>query len=359
MNMIKRWYLYTALLLACTACSSDDDTTTAPPQRGKPSVTLLASVEGLGDNGYNDCMVNGIFGFYEQTGVVVRLLLPTDMAEAETMYQQWLTANAKTDSAVIIVGSGAYEKMVGQATPTLTGSGSRILLTESQANISGVSTVAINRYGVSYLAGAMLGDFPVYILAAAPNVPMLESAIKGFQDGHAAHAGQDATVTVGYLTEGESAFANPGLAYRTMSERMTPGSEPSVYKESVFPLLGGSYVGVQQAMSDNILNAGLLVGMDVDRSGQSNNIPFSLVIHIDRIISNYLNEWRKGQPWLQSSTLGLAQQATDIVVDTHFEPNMLIEVNAYGLSTAEAWQQRYAKYKEEAGRCEEGEKVRR
>ena len=67
MNMIKRWYLYTALLLACTACSSDDDTTTAPPQRGKPSVTLLASLEGLGDNGYNDCMVNGIFGFYPLT----------------------------------------------------------------------------------------------------------------------------------------------------------------------------------------------------------------------------------------------------------------------------------------------------
>ena len=121
MNMIKRWYLYTALLLACTACSSDDDTTTAPPQRGKPSVTLLASLEGLGDNGYNDCMVNGIFGFYEQTGVVVRLLLPADMTEAETMYQQWLTANAKTDSAVIIVGSSAYETMVSRATPTLMG----------------------------------------------------------------------------------------------------------------------------------------------------------------------------------------------------------------------------------------------
>lgn len=352
MNMIKRWYLYTALLLACTACSSDDDTTTAPPQRGKPSVTLLASLEGLGDNGYNDCMVNGIFGFYEQTGVVVRLLLPADMTEAETMYQQWLTANAKTDSAVIIVGSSAYETMVSRATPTLTGSGSRILLTESQASISGVSTVAVNRYGASYLAGAMLGDFPVYILAAAPNIPMLETAIKGFQDGHAAHAGQDATVTVGYLTEGESAFANPGLAYRTLSDRMTADSVPSVSKETVFPLLGGSYVGVQQAMTDNLLNAGLLVGMDVDRSGQGNNIPFSLVIHIDRIVGNYLNDWRQGQPWLQTSTLGLAQQATDIVVDSHFEPNMLIKSNSHGLTTAAAWQQQYAKYKEEAMKVE-------
>ena len=352
MNMIKRWYLYTALLLACTACSSDDDTTTAPPQRGKPSVTLLASLEGLGDNGYNDCMVNGIFGFYEQTGVVVRLLLPTDMAEAETMYKQWLTANAKTDSAVIIVGSGDYEKMVSQAPPTLTGSGSRILLTESQATISGVSTVAINRYGASYLAGAMLGDFPVYILAAAPNVPILETAIKGFKDGHAAHQGKEAMVTVGYLKEGESVFANPGLAYRSMSDRMTADSALAVYKETVFPLLGGSYVGVQQAMGDNLLNAGLLVGMDVDRSGQGNNVPFSLVIHIDRIVGNYLADWRKGLPWLQTSTLGLAQQATDIVVDTHFAPNMLIESNSRGMTTAEAWQQQYAKYKDEAVRGE-------
>lgn len=336
-------------LLACIACSSDDEPVpTAPPNRGKPSVTLLVAVEGLGDNGYNDCMVDGIFGFYEQTGIVVRLLLPADAQEAETMYRQWLDANASADSAVIIVSSGSYESLVSSVTPRLTGSGSRVLLTESQAAISGVSTVAVNRFGASYLAGAMLGALPAFVIAAAPGVPMIETAIRGFREGHAAHAAQGATVTVGYLSDDERGFVMPDSAYRAMDRRMFKDGMFSTYREAVFPLLGGSYVGVQQAMADNQLNGGFLVGMDVNRSGQGNNIPFSLVVHIDHIVSSYLDDWRAGRPWAASATLGLAQQATDIVVDSHFSPNVLISASNPGLSSPEAWVQLYAAFKEEA-----------
>lgn len=349
---MKRRWLLPLLLLACMACSNDDDPiATAPPDRGKPSVTLLATVNGLGDNGYNDCMLEGIFAFYEQTGVVVRLLLPADMAEAETMYRQWLAANATVDSAVIIVSGAPYEPMVSSTVPQLRGDGSRVLLTESRAAISGVSTVGINRYGVSYLAGAMMGDFPVLVVAAAPNVAGVEEAIKGFADGHAAHVREGAAVSVDYLARDLTAFAMPDSAYRYMARRMEQLTAV-VDNEAVFPLLGGSYVGVQQAMTDNRLNAKLLVGMDADRSGQGNNIPFSVVVHIDRIVGTYLNDWRQGRPWTATATMGLAQQTTEIVIDSKFEPSALMRTYAPVEVTAQAWQQRHDALKAEAAEAE-------
>ena len=115
----------------------------------------MATPNGLGDNGYNDAAAEGVFAFAGETGTRLRLLLPKDEAEAERMYHQWLADNAAQDSAVLILGSSVYETIARSNRATLSGKGSRVLLFESDAEIDGVSTVIISRYGVSWLAGAM------------------------------------------------------------------------------------------------------------------------------------------------------------------------------------------------------------
>ena len=139
-------------LLLLTACSKDiDETVTVDAPKGVATVTFLVTPNGLGDNGYNDAAAEGIFAFAGETGTRLRLLLPKDEAEAETMYRQWLTDNAAQDSAVMILGSAAYEAMTRQVSATdsdklksLQERGGRVLLFESEAAIDGVSTVLVS-----------------------------------------------------------------------------------------------------------------------------------------------------------------------------------------------------------------------
>ena len=211
--MIKRiFYLITGLLLL-TACSDKYEVNNET--LSKATVTFLVSPNGLGDNGYNDVAAEGIFAFAGETGTRLRLLLPENEKEAEAMYRQWLAENAVKDSAVLILGSSAYEQMARQNPTAFTGVGSRVLLFESDAEIAGVSTVIISHYGVSYLAGAMSQNLSALILAAAPGVPSLEESIAGFQAARKLYAGENdglpCTTKLRYLADGENKTISPEL----------------------------------------------------------------------------------------------------------------------------------------------------
>lgn len=113
--MKKLWYYVVPVccVLALASCSSDDDDATGREEGPArlATVTLMATPNGLGDNGYNDAAAEGVFAFAGETGTRLRLLLPKDETEAEQMYRYWLTENAAQDSAVLILGSSVYEDM--------------------------------------------------------------------------------------------------------------------------------------------------------------------------------------------------------------------------------------------------------
>ena len=52
-----------------------------PPERPSSTVTLRATPNGRGDNGYNDAASEGVFAFAAETGTRLRLLLPKDETE--------------------------------------------------------------------------------------------------------------------------------------------------------------------------------------------------------------------------------------------------------------------------------------
>ena len=115
---MSRLFCAILFLVALSSCSGSDDATNFDVSTTRlATVTLMATPNGLGDNGYNDAAAKGIFAFAGETGTRLRLLLPKDEAEAETMYRQWLTENAEKDSAVLILGSSAYEQMAQRLSP--------------------------------------------------------------------------------------------------------------------------------------------------------------------------------------------------------------------------------------------------
>ncbi len=343
------------VVLLLTACSKDDEMGTVDAPKGVATVTFLVTPNGLGDNGYNDAAAEGIFAFAGATGTRMRLLLPENEAEAEEMYRQWLTDNAEKDSAVMILGNSAYESIAQSNHATLSGKGSRVLLFESEAAIDGVSTVLVSRYGVSWLAGAMSQGFDALILAATKGVPTLEESIAGFKEAREAYAGEYdgllCKTTLHYLADGEAGFAMPDSAYRYIAWR---AASVSSYDEMIFPLLGGSEAGVLRYLNDNEFTTALMVGMDVDQTGQSSRIPFSVVIRIGDVLKQYLNDWLAGREWPARQRLGMKDGATDIVVTPRFKQHMTIWDNRY--NDPDTFPRLYNQYKEEAiGKEEEHE----
>ena len=284
-------------LLLLAACSKDDEL--EHDSTGLATVTYLTTPNGLGDNGYNDAAAEGIFGFAHATGTRLRLLQPENTEEAQTMYRQWLTDNAAKDSAVLILGSSVYETIARQTSAaeqdrlqSLQERGGRVLLFESDADIEGISTVMITRYGVSYLAGAMSQDFNALVLSALKDSPLLDEAVSGFLAGYNAHHAEGTEAEVRYLSDSEAGFAMPDSAYHLMAARI---AQTFVYRDMIFPLLGGSGIGVLRAMNDEEANLGLVIGMDVDQSAFSSRVPFSMVIQIGEVLHRYLDAWIAGR----------------------------------------------------------------
>ena len=337
--------------MALSSCSGIDDDATSPHKQA--TVTLMVTPNGLGDNGFNDVAAEGFFAFGQETGTNLRLLLPSDLGEAEDMYSRWLADNTQKDSAVLILGSSEYESMASRNQPAFTGEGSRVLLIDSGADIDGVSSVMIGRYGVSYLAGAMCQRLDALVLAAAPGFPSLEESIAGFLDARKKYAGEflgdPCTTSVHYIADSESGFAMPDSTYRYMVHR---ADQDLFYSEIVFPLLGGSGTGVLRYINDDEYTFAMMIGMDVDMAGQSTRIPFSVVIRIGDVIKQYLDEWYEGQEWPRRKKLGLKDGAADIVLTPGFANHLLVyEDRGYRVPDWFKWL--YDDYKSEAVQKEE------
>jgi basic membrane lipoprotein Med (substrate-binding protein (PBP1-ABC) superfamily) len=340
--MMHRTFCGILFIVALSSCSGIGDNATS-----LATLTLMVTPNGLGDNGYNDAAAEGIFAFAEETGTRLRLLLPGDEPEAEQLYRQWLTENAAKDSSVLILGSSAYEGMARKYRAELSGKGSRVLLFDSNAAIDGISSVMVSHYGVSYLAGAMSQGFNALVLAASEGIPSLEESIEGYQDARKAHAGEydglPCKTTLHYLADGEEGFAMPDSAYRYIARR---AKSSFLYNEMIFPLLGGSQAGILRYLNDDEFSAALMAGMDVDQTGQSSRIPFSVVIRIGDVLNQYLTDWSAGREWPASQRLGMKDGAADIVITPRFKDHLVVWDNRY--ASPDTFQRLYEQYREEA-----------
>jgi basic membrane lipoprotein Med (substrate-binding protein (PBP1-ABC) superfamily) len=348
---MHRFFCCLSILVALSSCSGIDDDATSPQKQA--TVTLMVTPNGLGDNGFNDTAAEGFFAFGHETGTNLRLLLPSDLREAEEMYSRWLADNTQKDSAVLILGSSEYESMAFRGKPALSGKGSRVMLVDSAAEIEGVSSIMIGRYGVSYLAGAMCQRLDALVLAAAPGFPSLEESIAGFMDARKKYAGEfwgdPCTTSVHYIADSEAGFAMPDSTYRYMVRR---ADQDLFYSEIVFPLLGGSGAGVLRYINDDEYTFAMMIGMDVDLAGQSTRIPFSVVIRIGDVLKQYLEDWLAGRDWPESRRLGLKEGAADIVLTPNFADHLLVyEDRGYGVPDWFKWL--YDDYKSEAVQKEE------
>ena len=327
-------------LFACSDSGSSLDASTEPVA----NVTLLSSVNGVGDNSYNDQILAGVFRFNRNSGVPVRLLQPDSLEEARQMVQEWIETYSAADSSLLILASSEYQTMAQKLDAHLTGKGSRVLLLEGDSSglPENVYSFWIDRYGASYLAGAIAGEYPSVILAAAPGFSSLENSIEGFRKGYEAHKVVEDTLVLYYISEeegDESAFNNVEWAYLAMSALILNDLFSDSSAKVFFPLLGGAFKGALRAKDDCLDDNNFLIGMDVNYGDAVPKVPYSMTVEIKNVLLNYLEDWQSGKNWPRYTSLGLSDGATSIVINKNYD-------------NVEVFEKRYNQYYDEAVREE-------
>ncbi len=315
-----KWAFLCVFCAVCALCGCSDDDA-SPRLPGKANITMLVpEYSPFGDLSYNDQALTGVMLASSYTNTSLKLLYPTAYTPADSLYRAWLEENADKDSCVLILCSPFYADIVRQYPPRITGRGTRILLYETPDTIEGVTTFQINRYGISYLAGAMSFFKPAYVLAAMKGNKPTDEAVRGYLDGHQYGRTHEPDAftryrdTVFYLGDDESYFNRPLEAFNFMSDL-----RPRDY--ILFPLLGGSNKGVVNYYTLNSYLGEFFIGMDVYQGNQCIYVPFSVIINIGSVLNQYVNSWKEGRQWPQAKSFNMEDgwvniETTDNIAET-------------------------------------------
>ena len=173
--IFQRLLLFSLVLSVNTSCSdepaSDADT--------RLRLTVVTSISGLGDMGYNDNMMSGIMRFYEHHDVNMSLIRPNSLDEVQQAIQNWQESTKEGPRSLLLLADNAYEPVLENSSLALAPQ-QQVLLVESKNTRlpEGVCTFNINRYGISYLAGCMARKHQeACVIAAMPDIPILEEAV--------------------------------------------------------------------------------------------------------------------------------------------------------------------------------------
>lgn len=300
---MNRVLLLIVVLMTVMTQGCIDEKTNGEPQKPKHQIIVLYSPGGLGDNGYNDCILRGVQSFRKEYSDLVDMYQyqPSTMEEAQRILTDWLALPESNIPALFIAASSDYETLAVELTTRqpLTAN-KRMLLFESSLNDAQFSTFRISMYGACYLAGVSaryLGCERVLTLLSNPYDLPIGCGADGFIDGYTASGGN--TPEILYLADDWTGYIMPDVAYRNMTEW-------SEKYDFIFPVAGGTNAGIYRYSRENPDNCPLLAGMDIDQSPLSTHITGSVIKEIDKTIYDYIYTWFTTGELPESRMLGLS-----------------------------------------------------
>lgn len=326
--------MLTALLPFAVACSDDDDAELAAPL--PPTLTYVASSSGLGDNGYNDLIMRGVMQFAEEhPEVELSVLIPSTLDDVKLLASQWQSnlAAADDNNHLLLLGSSEYVAALSSLTLPL-GNHRQVLLVEGDSVAptgEGIATFKVRRYGASYLVGCLAREVPdAFVMAAYEGDAMVSELIAGFCDGY--HDQGGGTAQVHYLATDASGFAMADAAFKWTASLVDlyemALEDPDAF---IFPVAGGSNSGVYKYTRDRTFSPLLVCGMDVDASAYSRRVPFSMVLHLDRMVNSLLTRWATDGTLPAHTEAGLENaDAVEVIVHHSFYDDIDVYKDYYG-----------------------------
>ena len=312
-----------AMAPCLTACHDDDDDNDGSTE-GKHNVTFFNSINGAGDNGYNDniMMIEMLFSMLNPD-VKASFITPIDKGSSiEQFYKLHAKMPTEGDSVLIVLNGSDYTELSRSNTSlspknTITGGEAldlRVLTFEDDGHDLPpcVYSFQIQRYGAFYVAGRLLGKKRAAVIAGMRGETQIEDAVQGFVDGYSVENPEGPIVC--YLADDFSGFDSPEKAVQMCDSIVkTIPEEQLEYKAYSYeqglcfvPLAGGSNLAMYAYVHN--LPPGWnveIIGVDDDYNETSSSIPFSLSTPVSAILNYYLWAWYENEDWPQWQSFGL------------------------------------------------------
>ena len=358
--------LYTILLgFLCFACFSCEEKVPAPlPEEegidDTPEFLVIFPPNGPGDNGYLDKVLSAVSRFSIEYPGKVRMLQTTE-ANTDSFGGSlllpsidYITMDEAQDDTTLAIFVGTEFKEILYSSEAPEGKLKVLLLEDDGVGApEWLHTGKIERYGASYVAGAMVEQQRAIIIAAMPGEPVLERSIEGFKKGYESVKGREVD-SVYYLADDFTGFTMQNRA-RAIVDSIQLNDMFSYY--TVFPLAGAANIGAYNGLYEETLMQA--IGVDNDYSSISDNIPFSINIGIDRFVQDYLEGWHATQQLPKRRVVGLDSEYVQIVfnetwnsTDLFFDwedENMEWDEGDWDIVLrSEFWKQRYDQFIDKA-----------
>lgn len=305
-----------AAMVLLTGCSGSDDSVPSLPKEVK-KVSLLFSINGLGDASYNDKILGAASKYaFAQEGMELDYLSPKDLGDAEAYFLRWLQQTTEAQQGLMVLVDNAYEELLDKYRDRIDPERHCILQLDSRRSDLPAHTSYIHYYGACYWAALMTSTFTgteaeAAIMKANNLNPVLNEMEQGFRQG-VEDAGSEIWITWVLDPEGNGGFDMPQTAYWMVGE--VPASVSTVYA-----FAGGSNMGVYRFTREHPATF-MVPGIDTDQSGLSNDVPYSVVKHVDRLLVECITRWDNGQPQPASPhEVGLADGYTDLIISPEYD----------------------------------------
>lgn len=315
---IKQWLLLCLLIAAMgvtfTACSDDDDSPGMPDERYE--VMVLFPEGGLGDQAYNDNTLRGMEQAARMRDIRLTYFTPEDDNGTEEFFRLLMTQELDRETHLLLVLAGSeYEEFARSlmADPSAYPDMERktVLLFEAEEQAVEVHTFKLLFYNASYAMGELAARYAnrATVLLGNSTNPEIQEGADGFCNGFRAAGGSEPVVHA--LADNPTGFVMPAEAYRYTAEWVIENAGNPTF---IYPLAGGSSQGVYRYAREN---EGLFrtAGMDVDQSALAKDIVASVVKHTDRIICQFLVDWRDGKELPKHSAYDVESGMIELVTN--------------------------------------------
>lgn len=332
--MTKKYILLTlAALLLLASCTKEGSTIYKPnPDEEQapttPLVIVIYGPNGLGDRSYNDLVYKGIEEAAKTYGVRTLQLAPESEEQGfiylETFFKQMENLN-DTVRRLFITPSPVYDDFIRKNNHRLEKNpNADLLYMETTKPIEGKgSTLYLDYYGAMYMGGCMVhysAKELVSLVLANPYTQSVLEAAEGFKAGFndtPQYGRYNIALHELYLSNepGGGFTLSDTTAMRIYEDERGWQNNRNNNDVTFVPICGGSMHPLIRAVRAlNVLDT--YVGIDGDMSDDKGFCVFSILKHIDKVMTDYVGMWLNGT-MPKHKTYGLADGATDVVVSDY------------------------------------------
>ena len=315
--------LVMSLALMLSACTKDGDVIymvdpNDPQPSDSPLIVAVYDANAVGDCSYNDLIYKGIENVAVKYGARAMQISPSSFSEGKAFLEKaFAQAVTATDTLrrLFIVTSTAYDSLIRANNKHLESNPyTDLLYLETPKPLEGKgSTLFVDYYGAMYEAGYFAPLFGKSILVAAAN-PVNESvsnAVSAFADGFNDSPYEKNKLKTEYI--GSKIDEGFSISDSAAVQLLNSNAEDNLDGQLIVPICGSSSNTIAR-ISDNT-QFYRIVG--IDRVMNSSLSDFSVVKHIDKAVSETIEQWMNTGTMEKHRRLGIAAGYTSVVFHPH------------------------------------------